>query len=596
MDMKALPGRVTTWFVLCSIVAVLHFAREFLLPVALAIFLAFVLMPVVRALERAKLPRIPATIVTMVGVGLLVVGLGWVLAGQVQNFAEAMPDYRANVRAKAADVRAVLQEPLEKASNTVRDLGRDLADPIESARTPIAAEPGSRSEDDSVLANGDAVGSMQEAVGSMASVAIVTGLVLLLACVILLRWEDLRDRMLAMAGEHDLESTSHAAEDASAKIGRYLRRQLLINGIHGVSMGLILWWIGVPSPLLWGLLGGVLRFVPYLGPLLGTGAPILVALASSDGWTETWVTAGALIALELVSNNLLEPWIYGAATGISPFALLVSTAFWTWIWGPVGLVLATPLTVCLLVVGKRFPSMRFLDVLFRAEPALSRRAQLYHRLLGNDQDGAWEILRQEIAHKSRIEACDQTLMPALGLASVARSDGRIDLEAREHIGALAHGLVDEMQELTQSPNSAANPLRVLCFPARDAFDAVGGRLLAQELTQRGHSASSSPASLLLAEVLEIVRRGEVDVVVISSVVPTHFLHVRSICKRLLALENDVQIVVGLWAEDLSIEEVRARLPASPRVRVTATLAEAIASIEYVVPRSAATRARHAATG
>lgn len=587
---KARPSRATTWFVLCSIVAMLYFAKEFLLPIAIAVFVAFALAPLVQRLERIGLPRIAATILTTATVGVLVVGVGWLLVGELRDLVDQMPGYRANVRAKTEDVRQIFVGPFEQASNTVRDLGHDLTHSAADLATEIAIEI-APTDAPPILPESTPWAAMRSVLGSMAVSSVVVGLVFLLAFVMLLRWEDLRDRMLALAGENELEVTTRAAQEASARIGRYLRRQLLLNIVHGVAMGLILWWVGVPNPLVWALLGATLRFVPYLGPVISTVAPIFVSFASSEGWVQTWITVGSLVGLEIVSNNVLEPWIYGAATGISPFALIVSTAFWTWIWGPMGLVLSAPLTVCLLVVGKRFPALRFLDVLFREEPAYSRRTQLYHRLLANDLDEAWDVLHDEIASSGLPEALDRTLMPALGLAGVARSDGRIDFEAREQIGSLAHALVNEVGELhaSHAPPPPTSELRVVCFPARDAFDAVGSRLLVEAATRQGFRHATCLPVEQLPQVLDVLRAGGVDVVVVSSVVPTHFLHVRSLCKRLLALEPRVEILVGLWAEEMPIEEARRRFPDSPRVHVVTKFTAALAWLAQAEAIAAARR-------
>lgn len=581
MEPKSIPARATTWFVLCSIVAVLYVARDFLLPIALAIFVAFVLAPLVRRLERTGLGRGLATILTMGVVGVVVGAIGWVLVIQLRLFADSMPEYRQNVRAKAADVRELIESRIAEATNTVRTLGEDLSSSVPGADA-VETIPVVPVTD---ATNGSWLG-LQDALGSVAAFSAVAALVFLFAFVMLLRWEDLLDRVLALAGENDLDVTSRAAKEASAKVGLYMRRQLLVNGIHGTAVALILWGVGVPTPLVWGFLGATLRFVPYLGPIIGTAAPILVSFASSDGWTQTWLTAGALVGLEVITNNVLEPWIYGACTGISPLALLVSAAFWTWIWGVMGLVLSTPLTVCLLVIGKRYRSLRFFDVLFSDEPALPSRSRLYHRLLANDQDEAWEVLREEVERTSLVDATDRTLIPALGLAGTARSDGRLDAEARERVGVLAHGLVDELEELPRTPPSPAptGAARVLCFPARDSFDAVGGRILVRELERHGVPATTASPDRLLGEVLESVRQDEVDVVVISSVVPTHFLHVRTLCKRLLAVDSDVQILVGLWGESMSNAESLERLPQSPRVHVVSHIAEAIAWCQDVAPQ------------
>jgi hypothetical protein len=334
------------------------------------------------------------------------------------------------------------------------------------------------------------------------------------------------------------------------------------------------------------LLAGVLRFVPYVGPIVGTIAPVVVSLASSNGWAQTWGTAGALILLEIITNNIVEPWFYGGATGVSPLALLVSAAFWTWIWGAAGLVLSTPLTVCLIVVGKHVRCMRFLDVLFGDEPVMSKGSRLYHRLLAGDSDDAWEIVRTEVAESSILEATDQVLMPALGLVASASSDGRLDAESRESVRTIVHGIVDELADV---PSESRNPvshgaLRMLCIAARDAFDAAGSRLLAQEFTRRGVDATVGAPELLLAEIVETMRRDEVELIVISSVIPTHFLHIRSLCKRLLAVDSHAEILLGLWGETASPEELAQRLPSSPRLHVATTIEAAVAWTEAASAR------------
>lgn len=587
MELKSVPTRVMTWFVLCTVVAALYFAREFLVPIALAIFVAFVLAPLVRRLTRAGVPRVAATVVTMAGVALLMTAIGWMLANQVRGFGDNLPEYRANLRAKVADVRATLGSRVEEAAATVRELGNDLAS--------SATESAPKSLPKERAAEADSSTTLQTTLGSMVLYSSIAGLVFLLASVMLLRWDDLRDRLLALAGESEVHLTSRAAKEAAANVTRYLRQQLLVNAIHGTAVGLLLWWIGVPNPLVWGLLATVLRFLPYIGPVIASLAPILVSFASSDGWSQTWITTGALVGLELVTNNVLEPWMYGACTGISPLAILVSAAFWTWLWGPVGLVLSTPLTVCLLAVGKHFPHLRFLDVLFGDEPALSRPSRLYHRLLAGDQDEAWEVLREGAVETSRLEAFDQTLIPALELAGIARAGGWIDAAARDRIGVNATALAEELEDsapATVSP-TPTNPARILCISARDALDAIGGRVLVRELSRRGFVAKMSAPERLLAEVLETARRGDVDVIVLSAVAPIHFLHVRSLCKRLLANEDKVEILVALWGESPHVNGAMERLPSSPRLHVVTSVAQALAWSESLSSRIGAQRTPHA---
>jgi hypothetical protein len=381
-----------------------------------------------------------------------------------------------------------------------------------------------------------------------------------------------------------MHETTRALDEASLKISRYLHRQLLLNGIHGTALGLILWWIGVPNPLVWGVLAGVLRFIPYAGPTVSTVVPILVSFASSPGWSQTIATAVSMLGLEVISNNVLEPWLYGRVTGISPLALLLSTFFWTWLWGWVGLVLSVPLTVCLLVIGKHFPHLQFLAFLASDEPALPLGTRLYHRLLAQDQDEAWEIVRSEATRRSVVDAFDDVVLPALGLAGRARQDGTIDTESYQRIAALTNVLVSELEDLPHA-DLASQPggeVRVLCTPARDEFDGVVSRVLASELERRGIHSTSSSTDEFVSDTAARLEKQPVDVVFVSSVVPTHFLHVRSLCKRLLRARPEARIVLGLWGEDLSPAGMAERLPTSPQVQPVSTLREAIAVAQRLV--------------
>jgi len=577
-----------TWFIVCSVVAALALARDFLLPIALAIFLAFILAPLVRRLVRAGVPRAVATMITMASSSILVIGIGWLLVAQLRSFTDNLPDYRENMRAKAADIRSTLGDRVEEAKTTIRAIGDDLSNPTgnSSDATPPAPEPAPES---------GIGGKLQDALGSVLGTSMIAAFVFLLATVMLFCWEDLRDRLLALAGMSDLAVTTRAGQEASAKISLYLRRQLLVNSMHGTAVGILLWCIGVPNPLVWGFLAGVLRFVPYLGPIAGTVAPILVSFASSDGWTQMWITASALLVLEIVTNNIVEPLLYGASTGVSPLALLISAALWTWIWGPAGLVLSTPLTVCLMVVGKYVPSMHFLDILFGDEPVMSKGARLYHRLLANDSDESWEIVRAEAARTSTLAAVDDVLMPALGLVASTRGDGRVDRPGLEVIGSIAHGIVDELADLQQevAAATAGGIPRVLCIGARDAFDSVGARVFALECKRRGIEVTYAGPERSLAEVSDSMRSGEVDLVVVSSVLPAHFLHIRSFCKRLLAVESRAEILIGLWGKTMSSTELLQRLPTSPRLQVTTSLAGAVAWTETAAPRFIAQRSSQA---
>jgi predicted PurR-regulated permease PerM len=578
-------SRATLWFVICSVIAALYFARGFLEPLALAGFIAFLLSPLVRGLTRRRVPRVLATSLSLGSAAVAVAIVGWLLFGQAQSFIDHLPEYRANLREKIVDARSGIGSYVERASTTVRELGGELTQGHEQGHVAAAPAP----------APPETVAKpIQGFVGSLAALGTVAGFVLLLSWVMLLRWDDLLDRMLELAGRSDLNVTTRASVEASAKVTAYFRKQLLVNSAFGIAVGLLLAAVGVPNPLVWGILAGILRFVPYLGAWLGTAAPVLFSLASSKGWSQAWTTAAALISLEFVTNSLVEPWVYGASTGVSPLALLVSAAFWTWLWGPVGLILSTPLTVCLLVAGKNFAGMRFFEVLMSDQPAMPESARLYHRLLADDQDEAWEILRKRATDDGVSSAADRLLLPALGLAGDAVRDGTIDPEQRDRIAALAHELVGELEDLRQAetpvPVRAGAP--VLCLGARDAFDEVGSRLLAAECARLGWPVSTAGESKLLGEIFERIQEKRPSVVCVSSVAGTQLLYVRSLCKRILQTDPDVQIVLGLWGEDLERADVEQRLPKSPRILVVTSLVEAVERVKVIESRFIEARPAH----
>ncbi len=555
-------------------IAALYFARGFLEPLALAGFVAFILTPLVRLLTRKRVPRVLATTLSLGAAAILVAVVGLLFVGQLESFSEHLPDYRANLREKIADFRANYGHSLERASSTVRELGDELTQEHEAA-SGATAQPASSAHPAITADTG--LQLLRDVAGSLAVFATAAAFVLLLSWIMLLRWDDLQDRLLELAGRSDLDITTRASVEASRKVTTYFRKQLLVNSTYGVVIGFVLAAVGVSNPLVWGILGGLLRFVPYLGAWIGTAAPVLFSLASSKGWSQAWIAAVALVAVETITNSLVEPWVYGVSTGVSPLALLVSAAFWTWIWGPVGLVLSTPLTVCLLVAGKHFAGLRFIEVLVGDQPPMPEPARLYRRLLADDQDEAWEILRNRAARDGEMSAGDALLLPALGFAGQAVREGSIDPDQRDRIATVAHALAGELED--SRPDAPAVVAReappIVCLSARDAFDAVGARLLAGELARRGWPVAVEGESKLVAEVVERIEEDRTRVLCISSVRPTQFLHLRTLCKRILLADAQIQIVLGLWGEDLQRADLEQRLTTSERVQIVNTLADAV---------------------
>ncbi len=373
-------------------------------------------------------------------------------------------------------------------------------------------------------------------------------MVVVLLLFMLIDREDQRNRLLQLFGTANLHATTEAFGDAARRVSRYLRMQFLINVGYGVVVALGLWAIGVPSPTMWGVLGFSLRFLPYIGPWIAATLPILVSLAVSDGWTQPMMVVGLYVVLELLLNNVAEPWLYGGSVGISSVGVIVSAIFWTWLWGPVGLILAMPLTVCLLVMARYVPQLRFITVLLADRPPLSLAERVYQRMLASDGNELTNLLKKELKSSVACGVYDEILIPALALAEEDRHEDLLSDDQAAVVEELAEDLVEELGEAdkkrgrggrsdaTEGDCRAAAPPRgeskVLCIPLRDDADETCGRMLAQLLSLEGLKCEVASSDSLSNEMVERIETLGADVVVISILPPIAQRETRLLWKRL----------------------------------------------------------------
>lgn len=584
--------RVVTLAAAAIVIAALHFAEDVFVPIALAILFSFLLAPAVARLERWHLGRVASVVIAVLAVAMVIGATGWLVAGQVTNLASRLPDYKQTLQRRVDDLRENTGESLSKAAAAVKELGENI-----DGSTPTPARPQIQRVE-VVDRPVSAVESISNAVGRLLNVLGFIGIVTVLVIFMLLQREGLRDRFIWLAGNERLPVTTQMLEEASKKVSDYLFAQLIINGAQGIMVGIGLAVIGVPDPLVWGLLSALLRFIPYVGPWIAAVCPILVSLAIFDGWTKPLVTIGFFVTLELVSNNVIEPWMYGARTGVSPLAILIAALFWTWLWGGLGLVLATPLTVCLTVMGKYLPQMHFLTVLLGDKPALSPPARLYQRLLAGDHDGAWEAIAEPLTKQSLLEVYDSLMMPALALAAQDRRVGELERTQREFIERSLAELVEEAADYknssAESPPSQDGqapaeprdaPLRVLCLPASDEADRTAALMLCEVLRQDGLESEAVSAVYLAAEMMDIVERFDPDVVCVSHVPPPGLGPVRYLCKRMVDRFPEVPIIVGAWSHELDEQTAKLRLPRGGDFYMAVTLAEARSRVLQVLEHS-----------
>jgi predicted PurR-regulated permease PerM len=594
-------------------IAALYFAREVLVPLALAVLFAFLLTPAVTRLESLKLGRVPSVVVVMLVSLSLVGGIGWIVGNQLIDIVNELPQYTDNIRAKLDSFHGPHGGSLAKATDNVQKLTKELSKP---ADTPLAPPEQQRpattrpQKSSPPLPPSDRpvrvelteptpspLQSLRLLLRPLIAPISMAVIVIVFTAVMLIKREDLRNRLLRLAGQRQLNLATQAFDDAAGRVSRYLRLQFAVNTTFGALMAIGLYFIGVPSALLWGVLAGILRFVPYIGPIIGGTLPLILTLAVFHTWLQLILCLCLFLIVELTVAYVIEPWLYGTSIGISSLAILVAAAFWTALWGPIGLVLSTPLTVCLVVLGRYVPHLEFLHIILGDEPVLSAEALFYQRLLAMDQREASSVIDAFLKDRSLVELYDEVMIPALSMAEEERHQGNLD-ESRENfliqsinefIADLAeHGLgspakAAEDVPLIEFKKPAALPdLRVVCVPASDRADESTAAMLSQILELAGYTAVLLPIPHSPGDALDLLSRQECDLLCISAVPPFALLPVRSLIKQLRRSFPNLRVIVGLWNFSGGGAQAEERLAAAFSVEVVTTLAQALERIQTPV--------------
>ncbi len=575
-------------FVVCG----LYFGRELLVPLALAALLTFMLAPLVTRLQR-RLGRVASVLVVVAMIFAATGAVGWVLTRQAVDLANQLPNYKENIRTKLRSIQVPSEGPFSKLSKTMEDLKKDLPgnnNGDSKLKPDIAKADGKQQATQVEVVNTKdqslefVQGVLVPALGPLGTAA----LVLLLLIFMLLQREDLRNRMIRLIGQGRISATSQAMDDAGSRVSRYLLMQLVVNVSYGVPVAVGLYFIGVPNAILWGALSTVLRFIPYLGPWIAAAFPILLSLAVSPDWMAPLLTIGLFIVLELFSNNVMEPWLYGSSTGVTPMALIVAALVWTWLWGPVGLVLATPLTVCLVVMGRRIPKLAFLSILLSDEDPLTPAEDCYHRLHRVGEQDEMELVDTYLKSNPMSALFDAVLIPVVAAAETDHRLGLLEGEQLEHIEqGLNEILVElELQHDAVLPEPAPGEdtvFRVCCVPAKAYRDQLAGDMLVQLLHQTGYNALSAPAKKLSGDQVVWVRDVNPEVVCISVVAPTTIIHARHLCAKLRRNFPKLKIIVGLWGDTEKAAEASQVLSDSGADEIVTTVAEAVERVTLHAP-------------
>lgn len=577
--------KVAAWLVVASITfGALYLGQAVLIPLAIAFLISFALNPLVTWLSRRGLPRTLSVIAVMLILGIVLMALGLLVASQIRTLSAELPTYQSTIRQKIHDVGESMRRPgiFDGALRTVDTVQAEVNADAETGNQP----PPQRVE---VIAPAKSPfeTASEWLVPALEPLA-TAGIVLVFVFLALLDRGDLRDRLIRLLGGN-LHKSTDAMEEAGKRISKYLLMQLAVNVSYGVPMALGLWAIGVPGWLLWGTLAALLRFIPYLGPLISSVFPIALAFAVDPGWDMVIWTVALIILLELVSNNIVEPLLYGTSTGLSAMSLIAAATFWTALWGPVGLILSTPLTVCLLVIGRSNPQLSFLDTLLGSTPVLDVPTRIYQRLIADDPEDAIEIVDDTIEDDAVVDFYND-----YGIEVLRKVSDDYHATARpEHRLRVANGmdaLLDDLREEYPGQVDPASKPQVACIGGRWEIDSVACEMLAHALAMEGIAATTRREGIATARYVAKLDLDGIDIVCLSYFSREPARSIKAFCRRLRNRWPGRRIVLALWNPPQALLEPEA-VKALGADEVVATVQEAVLRIHRMISPEEALQAQ-----
>jgi predicted PurR-regulated permease PerM len=539
-----LAGVVIVFFIAFA----LYWARAILIPVALATFLTFILSPLVIWLQRRGLGRVLSVIIVVTATVLTFTGVGLLVGRQMVQLTQTLPDHEEKIKAKVATMKDWMSAG---EGSRLSKLVQDINDTFAGARKPQSV-PGDPGAPPTVIVESSpswmarVQGFLSPAAEALGQAAFTFVLLLFM----LLKREDLRNRVIRLLGQGRITTTTKAVDETSQRISRYLFVQFVLNAAFGTVVTLGLLVMGVEYAVLWGFVGFLMRYVPYIGTWIGVIPPALFTFATTEGWAMPIMVILLFLGLEVLCNNFFEPLLYGKSLGLSEVAQLVAAAFWAFLWGPIGLILSGPLTTCLLVIGKYVPQFRFLTVLLGDEPVLSPRVAFYQRLAARDQDEAAEIVEKEQEKRTPEQVFDELLVPALAAGRRDSSAGRLSDDDLAFITQAVREVAEEVADLaptSPAPTSDNTAVRVLLVPANDNVDLAAAELLGRLLDPASWEARVTPPATLTSELLDRIEADNPSVVVVASLPPGGLTHTRYLCKRIRQRFADVKVAVCRWS-------------------------------------------------
>jgi predicted PurR-regulated permease PerM len=576
------------------VIAALYFFKDLLIAFALGLLFSFLLTPPVTWLEKLRFGRVPSVVIVLAFAFSIAGGLLWMGTEQLSAIVGQLPQYRANIGHKVETFGNSGHSGVMKAASAIEQLQAQFAANNKPASTaqrktaePMNTQPRAEGEPEQIQPvpveivhqqNTGVLGSLGLVSASLAHVAGEAAAIVVLTLFMLINRGHIRNRALRLFGQGRLVMMTTALDDAAQRVSRYLLTQSAVNGTFGTLLGLSLYLVGVPFAPFWGVFGAAMRFVPYAGTLIAGGCPFLLSLAVFPGWKQPLMALGAFVAIEIATSGLVEPWLYATRTGISSLAILLSAAFWTLLWGPIGLVLSTPLTVCLAVLGRHIPPLGFLDVLLGDEPVLSPEVRYYQRLLASDEDEAAEVAEDFFEGKSLVELYDSVIVPALQMTRQDQLQNRLAEERALFVYQSTRELIEDLGSRAAAKEPPAevsreSPLSILCLPARSQTDELIALMLVQIARRNGYTTELLPVDFG-KERLARVRESSAGVIVISALPPSALLRAGALCRHIRDLRPSAKLVLGLWNSSLPAEQIKQRMGSIGPDFVVTSLAEA----------------------
>jgi predicted PurR-regulated permease PerM len=585
-------------------IAVLYLAETVVVPLALAILFSFLLSPLVTLLERIRLPRVLAIVVVILAAGMVIGTIGWTVFNQLVSVTDHMAGFTYNINRKLDALKPNKSTSFSRAEQELNRLAQEIGAldlNVDSSQSNQTKKPLGASTDHPIavqeVGKSGRLDTIHGVLGSLVSVF----LVVVFTFFMLLQREDLRNRLIRLTGRGHLNLMTQAMDEAGHRVSRYLALQLLVNTCYGTLIFVALYFLALPHALLWGALAGILRFIPYIGAPVAALLPTIFSIAVYTQWTPTLLIMAVFFFMEVMTANFIEPHVYGKQTGLSPLAILVAAVFWTLIWGPIGLILSVPLTVCLVVVGSHVPSLKFLTVLLGDQPVMRPEAHYYQRLLAGDAQEAGQVLDSYVKEDSVAAAYDGVVIPALGMFEQDRHRNALDQEtvtfitetAQEQVEELglrsdesqpAHPAIETVPNVSPPMSADKQPAppsgiarRVVCVAVRDDSDEIVATMLAQLLRRAGHSAKTVPMKSVdhvIAAVLDV----RPDVVCLSALPPYALSYARTLYEALHSRQSNIDILIGLWNYGGDLAKAAKVITGDQEYPICVTLAEAVARV------------------